>query len=127
MSKNNLRITLRTMIGQMVLLRLTVLAAMCMPCFGLQAEPVPDLPLVASPQNPCAWIIDVERKKPRQKQSADPAQAANYKRLTDIYPLLVRVTVEKVGKDCHRKKIFDNQKEENVWVYKGVVIFQFKN
>ena len=37
------------------------------------------------------------------------------------------MTVEKVGKEWHHEKLFDNQKRENVWVYKGFAIFQFRN
>lgn len=93
--------------------------------FGLHAEPPPGPPLVATAPDPIAWTIDVRQKKPRQAAPADPKQARIYKRLVDIYPLLVRETVEKSGKDWHREKVFDNQTKENIWVRNGIVVYQY--
>jgi len=129
MNKNNPWFRFRPRPGRCFVTGLVFFLGFCLPHFALFAkpttDPTPDPPLIAVAPDPGAWSIEVKQKKTRPAPSSDPKQAATYKRLKDIYPLLVREVVEKVGKEWHREKFFDNNTMENVWVYKGFVIFQY--
>jgi len=108
-----------------IILYLGAFAAICLPRPSFAAESPPEPPLLAVVADPCAWTIDVQYATPRK--SPDSKQAKTAKRLMDIYPLMIRETVEKAGPNWHREKLFDNRTKENVWVYKGTVLFQFQN
>ena len=104
-----------------------VLLISCVPQYNSHAETPPDPPLIADAPNPGAWTIEVQNKKPRKALPNDPAKAYIAKRIRDVYPLLVRETIERSGKDSHREKFYDNQKMDNIWVSKGMVVFQLKH
>lgn len=104
-----------------------VLAGICVPTVRGNAEPPPDPPLLAAAPDPFAWTIDIQHKKPRAATPSDPAQANTAKRLMDIYPRLLRQTVDKAGKNWHRAKYFDNQKQDNTWVCDGMAAVQFQH
>lgn len=89
------------------------------------SESPPDPPLVATAPAPVAWTIEVHQKKPRRMKPDNPKKTDAYKRLLDIYPLLEREKVEKVGNDWHREKFYNNHTSDSVWVIKGVVIFHY--
>lgn len=102
-------------------------AAFVQPSSATAGELAPEPPFVAKLPNSAAWSIEVQHKKPRGALPTDPGLAATTTRLRDIYPLSVRETVEKVGNDWHREKLYDNQRKDTQWVSNGMIAFQFQN
>lgn len=106
-----------------ILLLLAMTEALLPPERGRAADPVPRPPLLASVPNPSAWTVDVTYASPPKS----PSLSATSRRLKDIYPLMIRETVQLAGENWHRAKFFDNKAQENVWFFKGLTIFQFPN
>jgi hypothetical protein len=73
--------------------------------------------------DPCAWVITVKQKKPRQPP-ANPADAAAYARVAQSHSRIVRVEVEKAGKDRHEVTFWENKTTTSLYVHDGWVIFQ---